>query len=149
MTRFNLIGGELDIESNREHYTWRGVRVGERIGGERIGAMLYELPESEHTWPYHFHHGVEEWVYVVGGAPSVRTPEGQRTLRPGDVLCFPAGADGAHVISGPGRVLILSANHSPSIAVYPDSDKLGSRPDERADRLNFRRSDAVDYWDGE
>jgi hypothetical protein len=37
-----------------------------------------------------------------------------------------------------------------SISVYPDSDKLGVRPSGGGpDRLDFRRGDAVDYWDGE
>jgi hypothetical protein len=52
-------------------------------------------------------------------------------------------------VSGPGRFMIFSANSSPSVVVYPDSDKVGSRPGHEADRLNFRRADAVDYWEGE
>jgi hypothetical protein len=48
-------------------------------------------------------------------------------------------------------VLLLSANREPSISVYPDGDKIGTRPAgvEDPDRLNFRRADAVDYWEGE
>ena len=49
-------------------------------------------------------------------------------------------------------MLILSANRGPAVVVYPDSDKLGTRPTpelEDPDRLNFRRSDAVGYWEGE
>jgi uncharacterized cupin superfamily protein len=150
MRRFNLNTGALNIERDRPGYTWSGVRVGDEIGSARIGASLYELPEGEQTFPYHYHHGVEEWAYVIGGAPVVRTPAGERTLKPGDVVCFPAGAGGAHAIRGPGRVLILSANAQPSIAVYPDSDKVGSRAGpEDPDSLNFRRQDAVDYWEGE
>jgi hypothetical protein len=47
--------------------------------------------------------------------------------------------------------LILSANREPSISVYPDSDKLGTRPGAGGDTddRTFRRVDAVDYWDGE
>jgi uncharacterized cupin superfamily protein len=149
MPRFNLLTGELDIDSTREGHTWWAARVGDRVGGERIGATLYELPEREQTWPYHFHHGVEEWLYVVSGAPTMRTPEGERALHPGDLICFPTGAKGAHSVRGPGRVLMLSANQTPSISVYPDSDKLGTRPPDDEDRLNFRRADAVDYWEGE
>ncbi len=149
MPRFNLLTGELDIESDREGFSWRVARVGDRVGARRIGAGLYELPEDQQTWPYHFHHGVEEWLYVVAGSPTLRTPEGQRTLRAGELICFPSGPDGAHSVRGPGRVLILSANRTPSISVYPDSDKLGTRPEVRQDRLNFRRGDAVDYWDSE
>jgi hypothetical protein len=45
---------------------------------------------------------------------------------------------------------MFSANREPSISVYPDSDKVGTRPGEhRGDRLDFRRLDAVDYWEGE
>ena len=46
---------------------------------------------------------------------------------------------------------MLSTLIFPEIPVYPDSDKIGTRPVEvgEADRLNFRRSEAVDYWDGE
>jgi uncharacterized cupin superfamily protein len=149
MPRYNLFNGELDIDSSRDGYLWRAARVGDRIGGQRIGATLYQLPEHGQTWPYHFHHGVEEWLYVAGGAPTVRTPVGERVLHPGDMICFPAGPEGAHSVRGPGRVLIISANRTPSISVYPDSDKLGTRPPDREDRLNFRRADAVDYWDGE
>jgi uncharacterized cupin superfamily protein len=125
--------------------------VGDRLGAAAIGATVYVLGEDEQTFPYHFHHGVEEWLLVVDGEPRVRTPGGERRLRPGDLVCFPAGGEGAHTVRGPGRVVILSANREPSISVYPDSDKLGTRPGggSDADTLNFRRADAVDYWDGE
>jgi uncharacterized cupin superfamily protein len=150
MRRVNLFGLDLDLERSQPGFTWRATRIGDRLGSERIGATLYDLPEGERSFPYHYHHGVEEWLYVLAGSPVVRTPAGERTLRPGDVLCFPANADGAHAVTGPAKVLVLSANQRPSIAVYPDSDKLGTRPgaDERDD-LNFRRQDAVDYWEGE
>jgi uncharacterized cupin superfamily protein len=147
--RFNLRSAQLDDEQTRSGFTWRRARVGERIGARRIGGSVYDLPAGEQTFPYHFHHGVEEWLLVVDGAPTLRSPEDERELRPGDVVCFPSGPAGAHAVRGPGRVLILSANRDPSIAVYPDSDKLGTRPGGDEDRLNFRRGDAVEYWEGE
>jgi uncharacterized cupin superfamily protein len=146
----NILSTELEPGRDRPGFRCKATRVGDRIGGSRIGATLYALDEGERVCPYHFHYGVEEWLYVVAGAPTVRTPAGKRTLRPADTICFPAGPAGAHDVSGPGRVLILSANRDPSIAIYPDSDKLGTRPvDADADRLDFRRADAVDYWEGE
>jgi uncharacterized cupin superfamily protein len=147
--RFNLRSGGLEQEADRAGFRWRASRVGDLLGSQRIGASLYELPEGERTFPYHFHHGVEEWLLVVEGEPTVRTPAGEQRLAPGDLVCFPSGAGGAHSAAGPGRVLIVSANREPSISVYPDSDKLGARPGEDEDTLNFRRGDAVDYWDGE
>jgi len=89
---------------------------------------MFELEDGELTFPYHFHHGVEEWPYVIAGTPIVRMPAGERVLQPGDLICFPSGAAGAHTVRGPGRVMILSANHVPSISAYPDSGKIGTRP---------------------
>ena len=151
MRRFNLRSGQLERESDRPEFSWHGKRVGDFLGGQRIGATVYELPQDERVWPYHFHYGVEEWLLVVEGEPEVRTPSEERRLVPGDLVCFPAGAAGAHTVRGPGRILLISANHEPSISVYPDSDKLGTRPgsDAHDDTLNFLRADAVDYWDGE
>jgi uncharacterized cupin superfamily protein len=150
MKRFNVLTGDLDHQSARAGYRWRGARrLGDRLGAERIGAGVFDLDDGELTFPYHYHHGVEEWLYVIAGAPQVRTPGGERTLQAGDLLCFGAGPEGAHTVRGPGRVMILSANRVPSISVYPDSDKLGTRPGDGSDRLDFRRADAVDYWDGE
>ncbi len=147
--RFNLLRGELEHESERDGNRWRATRVADHVGAEKIGGSLYELGEGERTFPYHYHHGVEEWLLVVHGTPTLRTPSGERELRSGDVVCFPSGPEGAHALRGPGRVLILSTGGPPSVSVYPDSDKLGTRPAADEDRLNFRRGDAVDYWEGE
>jgi uncharacterized cupin superfamily protein len=150
MQRFNVLTGDLDHQSANGGYRWRGTRhLGERLGADRIGASLLELGDGELSFPYHFHHGVEEWMYVIAGSPAVRTPSGERTLEAGDLVCFPAGPEGAHTVRGPGRVMMISANREPSISVYPESGKLGTRPADDADRLNFRRADAVDYWEGE
>jgi uncharacterized cupin superfamily protein len=147
--RFNLVHAELDRTRERDGYRMRGSGVGAAIGASRIGGSVYELPDGERSFPYHFHHGIEEWLLVLDGRPTVRTPAGERALRRGDVVCFPAGPDGAHSVRGPGRVLILAANRTPSISVYPEADKLGTRPGTEEDTLTFRRRDAVDYWEGE
>jgi uncharacterized cupin superfamily protein len=150
MKRFNAVDGALDLEQDRDGYSWRAARfVGKRLGASLIGASVYELPAGQRSFPFHYHHGVEEWLYVVAGTPSVRTPAGEQPLKPGDLICFPSGADGGHTVTGPGRVMMFSANREPSISVYPDSDKIGPRPGSGPDRLDFRRGDSVDYWDGE
>lgn len=110
-----------------------------------MGATLYELPDGERTYPFHFHHAIEEWLVVISGTPTLRDPGGERVLRAGDVVCFATGADGAHQVRGPGTVLIISASASLEVSEYPDSGKVGvSHP-----RKVFRLEDAVDYWEGE
>jgi len=133
-------------ESERPGWRWRR----KRIGGELLGASLYDLPAGEKTFPYHYEHGHEEWLLVVSGEPTLRTPEGEQALKPGDVVCFAEGERGAHQLTGPGRVLMVSTLRVPRAAVYPDSDKIRVRwaPGDE-DFLQFRRCDAVDYWEGE
>jgi uncharacterized cupin superfamily protein len=145
----NVFRPEWTYEKERDGFGGRGARIGDAIGGSAIGATVYELEAGQRTWPYHFHYGVEEWLLVLDGEPSVRTPEGERTLRRGDLLCFPSGREGAHAMMGPGRIVVFSSVADTSVAVYPDSDKIGARPADDADRLDFRRADAVEYWEGE
>jgi uncharacterized cupin superfamily protein len=141
----NLFSPDFDHSSEREGYRWRGARIGKQLGAERIGASLYELADGERTFPYHVHHGMEEWLVVVAGSPVLRSSGGERTLREGDVVCFPAGPEGAHQVRGPGTVLILSANRVPETVEYVDSGKIGVVPPGKI----FRAGDAVDYWEGE
>jgi uncharacterized cupin superfamily protein len=145
LRRVNVLRPELDHASDREGYRWRAARIGAQVGAARIGASLYVLEDGERTYPYHLHHGMEEWLVVVDGTPALRTPAGERKLRRGDAVCFPAGAEGAHEVRGPGRVLILSANCSPETVEYLDGAKIGARPPGKV----FRAADAVDYWSGE
>jgi len=155
MKVFNLYGDDWEREQEREGYRWRGRMVGPVIGASLLGATVYELPPGERSFPYHYEYGNEEWLVVVAGWPTLRTPEGERELSPGDVVCFPEGPEGAHQVRNgtdePVRVLILSTKRTPSVAVYPDSDKIGVWPvaGEATDRLLVRRDSAVDYWEGE
>jgi uncharacterized cupin superfamily protein len=122
------------------------VSASERTGDELIGASLYEFEPGNQLWPYHFHVGNEEWIVVVSGTPTLRTPAGERELRAGDVVGFPQGEAGAHTFynrsAEPARILFFSTLRR-GFVVYPDSDKVG------AGGLYFKRTDAVDYWDGE
>ena len=153
MADVSLFADDWDDEQARDGYRWRVARVGERVGGSRIGAALYELEPGQRSWPYHFHYGNEEWLLVVSGRPTVRMPDGEQELSEGDVVCFPAGPDGAHTFENrtdaPVRVLMLSTKVVPGAVVYPDSDKVGVRPGVPEDTLDFLRPDAVDYWAGE
>jgi uncharacterized cupin superfamily protein len=145
MRRVNLFAPEFTDGSERDGFRWRRLRVGEALGAERIGAGMYELPDGELTFPYHFHHGMEEWVVVVAGTPTLRGPDGERELRAGDVVCFLPGPEGGHQLRGPGTVLLLSANRAPETITYPDSGTVGTKPPGKV----FREADAVDYWEGE
>jgi uncharacterized cupin superfamily protein len=150
---FNLFDGELDKRRDQEGFSWTAAAVGTAIGGKEIGATLYELEPGEKSFPYHYEYGAEEWLIVVAGTPTLRGPEGERELKPGDTVAFPEGPEGAQQVlnhtDDPIRVLILSTKGPfPAVAVYPDSDKLGVWLADGFQGI-FRRGDAVDYWVGE
>lgn len=154
METFNLFHGETDRGPEGDEppgYDARAARLGPKLGGSRIGMSVYDLPPGQAVCPYHFEWTDEEWLIVVSGRPVLRTPAGERTLEPGDVVCFPAGPDGAHQVRNAGdepvRVAIASTKNEFGIAEYPDSDKVGVWAGDA--HYMLRRSGHLDYWDGE
>ena len=143
--RVNVIGLELVESLDEAGFRHVATSVGERLGAHRIGASVYEAEAGKPIWPYHYHHGIEEWLYVIAGAPVLREPAGERTLAPGELVPFPTGPRGAHTVSGPGRFVIFATGEhvEPWMSVYPDSDKV-SGPEGI-----LLRSSAVGYWHGE
>ena len=107
----NLDVRELDEPLDEAGFRHVATAVGARLGAHRIGAGVYEAEAGVPIWPYHYHHGVEEWLYVISGAPVLREPAGERILTPGDLVCFPSGHRGAHTLKGPGRFVIFSTGH--------------------------------------
>jgi uncharacterized cupin superfamily protein len=153
----NLFGDEWDGRRDRPGWRWRRLGVGQRLGAEKIGASLYELEPGQRTFPYHYHYAQEEWLLVLGGEPTLRDPSGERRLRPGDVVVFRRGPDGAHQVRNDTeeavRILMLSSDAAVEAAVYPDSGKVGLFAGERGSdgffRLIVRQDSRVDYFDGE
>jgi uncharacterized cupin superfamily protein len=149
----NLFEDEWDLEEEHEGFRVRDAWVGSRLGSELIGGSLYEVDPGKKLWPYHLHHSNEEWLIVVRGRPTLRTPEGERELVEGDVAYFPRGPSGAHQVINrsdtPVRVLMLSTKIFPEILEYPDSGKVGMR-DAKGERLFLgRHGEPADYWEGE
>ena len=124
--KVNIISVEVDEPLDEAGFRHMATSAGVRLGAHRIGASVYEAEAGVPIWPYHYHHGIEEWLYVIAGAPVVREPAGERILTPGDLVCFPSGHLGAHTVRGPGRFLMFSTGHDaePWMSVYPDSDKV-------------------------
>jgi uncharacterized cupin superfamily protein len=155
MATFNVFTGATDIppdDNDPPGYGCSAVRVGKQIGAARIGMSVYDLPPGQSICPYHFEWTDEEWLIVIAGAPTLRTPFGEQVLEAGDTVCFPEGPDGAHAVrndtEGDVRVAILSTKSRVGVAEYPESDKIGVWPGDGMHRM-LRRTPQLDYWDGE
>ena len=123
-------------------------RIGDELGATRWGATLYELEPGKQS-PYHWQVGEEEWLLVVAGAPTLRTPQGELVLRAWDLAVFRRGESGAHQVRNDtgetARVVFFSTVSDPEVAVYPDDDRIGvnagwSKPDGRHIRGHLERS---------
>ncbi len=123
----NILRVELDELLDEAGFRHVAATLGPRLGARRIGASVYEAGAGVPIWPYHYHHGIEEWLYVISGAPVLRAPAGERTLAPGDLICLPEGPSGAHQLSNRSesdvRALLLTTTGLPANVHYPDSGR--------------------------
>lgn len=154
MRRVNISDPQFEYLDNiPENFQSGGIELGPLLGADQVAATVYELPPGQAISPYHYEYGDEEWLLVLLGTPTLRHPEGTDVLDTWDVVFFPRGPEGAHLVRNeteqPVRVLMFSPLVYPNISVYPDSDKIGIRPGNEEDKLNVRRSSGVGYFDGE
>ncbi|MGI8920414.1 MAG: cupin domain-containing protein [Solirubrobacteraceae bacterium] len=154
MSRANVFSAECEYEkSDPDGFRSGMARIGDAVGGKALAVKVYELPAGESVCPYHYEYE-EEWLVVLDGAVVVRAPRGDEELTRGELVCFPAGPDGAHKVTNrsnaTARIMMFSSSHEPAVAVYPDSDKIGVRPGNPEDKVMLRRADGdVGYWEGE
>jgi uncharacterized cupin superfamily protein len=152
----NFKSPEFDEPREQEGFRVRRARVGQQLRTERLGVSVWEIPPGQAAYPYHYHLAEEELVVILEGGPRLRTPQGWRDLKEGDICSFPRGERGAHqLVNGSERsvrFIALSTHGDPDIVLYPDSGKLGASerlPEGGGLKTMFRIADAVDYWDGE
>jgi uncharacterized cupin superfamily protein len=63
----DLLAPDWDHERSRPGFTSKSMDVGIRLGGELLGATMYECPPGNRVWPYHLHHANEEMLLVLEG----------------------------------------------------------------------------------
>ena len=124
-------------------------RVGTQLGAARTGLSVYELPPGQAASPYHYEEPEEEWLLVVSGTPTLRHPGGEDQLEPWDLVFFPAGPAGAHLVRNnretTARVAMFSSmGAAVGAVVYPDSDMIWAWTADDAVDIVVKRSSAVD-----
>ena len=121
--------------------------------GNLCNVSIYELPPGKSSYPYHYHTANEEIFYIISGKGLLRTPEGERTVAPGDIAIFPPSVRGAHKLTNlsetePLVYLDVDTNRLPDVVFYPDSDKIGVKAGGEMKNLFMYDTD-VDYYAGE
>ena len=113
---------------------------------------IYEIPPKKSAYPYHFHHNNEETFYIISGEGILKTPDGERIVRAGELLFFPTGSDGAHKLTNSSETenlvyIDFDVVHDVDITIYPDSDKIGVWG--MGINKLYKKTSNVDYYDGE
>ncbi len=154
MRRVKLDDAQIEYDSRDPDGFRAGMfRPGSRVGAEKTGATLYELPPGQSICPYHYEYGEEEWLIVLDGEVTVRTPDETAAVAPMELVFFPVGPSGAHEVrndtSSTVRVLMFSNVVYPTATAYPDSGKVGVYTGDKSEDGMFERSSNVDYFHGE
>lgn len=101
-----------------------------RAEGRPLSGAVWELPPGSPGVDYHFHHGTEEFLIVLRGTATLRTPEGERELPEGSVAQFSPGPEGAHTVmnlsDAPMRYVMIAAHASADIIEYPDKSEFAA-----------------------
>ena len=113
---------------------------------------VYEIPPRKAAYPYHFHHNNEETFFILSGQGLLRTPEGERPVRPGEFLFFPTGPEGAHKLTNTSDTenlvyIDFDTVNEVDVTIYPDSGKIGVWG--MGVNQVYPQDAAVDYYHGE
>lgn len=150
---FNLRDLELDSDPRleREGHRMRRKSLTHVVDSRHTGFSVYEIEPGQKGWTYHWEINREEWLFVIDGEVVIRTPEGDETLRRGDVTCFVAGPEGAHQVrnesAAPARFCMPSSWNGFVAAVRPDSNTLLVAAEGL--RQIVPLDDSLEYWDRE
>ena len=149
------------MERTKGRFGAKSKRLGAPAGAKAIGFNWMELQPGRTSFPFHWHAGIEEGLYVLAGTGELRIGNDKVPVRAGDYAAFPAGPENAHTLTNTGNVplqyLSFSNQNTTDVIGYPDSKKLafGAMPDPSTwpngmwVRKLIRDQESVDYFEGE
>jgi len=121
----------------------------------QCAVTVYEVPPGKSAIPYHYHVKNEEAFYIISGEGILKAPLGDRQVKAGDFLFFPANENGAHKLTNSSDTEMLvyldfdTSNeiNDIEVAFYPDSGKIGVWGKD----INkiYKQGDSVEYFEGE
>jgi len=88
-----------------------------------------EVDPGNYAFGYHYHEMNEEAFYIVSGEGIVRTPGGEIAVKAGDIITFPTGPKGAHVMRNSSETeklifIDFDTRNPAEIVHFPDLKKV-------------------------
>lgn len=138
---------KYNVTDSKEKY-----EVASPAQGNQTVVAFYSIPPHKSNYPFHYHSTNEEVFYIISGQGTLETSTGTTQVTAGDIIVCPVGEEGAHKLTNASDTenlvyLDVDTNHTPDIAFYPHSQKLGVRL--KGFRENYKLESGVDYWEGE
>lgn len=152
-----LVVNEDDLigkhKAEQEPFEYIKYEVTPRGDFNQCYVAIYEIPPAKSNYPYHYHITNTEVFYIISGQGILRTPDGERSIKPGDFIVCPPSEKGAHrIINNSDREALkyidFDTTNSPDIIHYPDSDKTGIIVHNQS-CVFYKNEDRADYYDGE
>lgn len=121
--------------------------IGDPHGLTRFGVNMTELDPGAASSLRHWHTAEDEFVYIVEGAPTLVTDDGEQVLRAGMCACFPAGSGDGHRLENRTDAVVRYievGNRSAADQVhYPDNEMVLHKTEDG--QRSFRRPDGTPY----
>ena len=149
-------------EFGKGQFGFKSKRLAANSGAQAIGCNWFELASGKTAFPYHYHTGIEENLFVLKGVGLLRIGQETLTVKEGDYISFPAGPAFAHSLKNNGKdplqYLVMSNKSHVDVVGYPDSKKLAVLatpdlnewpPQSAWIRLIINEQQSVDYFEGE
>ncbi|MEO1494150.1 MAG: cupin domain-containing protein [Pseudomonadota bacterium] len=114
-----------------------------RAAGMQNGAVnLVRIAPGEQGFPFHRHHGEDEWLFVLDGTGEVRIDDDRHAVSKGAFAHFPAGGP-AHAVRNTGKVeLVCLMGGTGKTADIIDVPELGYRVAATGGAFHAARTDA-------
>ena len=144
-----------EIKKGKHQVVTRG--LGRPAGSSKLGATLTELPPGAISYPFHYHCGKEEALYILSGTGTARIGDARVAVKAGDWIAYPVGPAHAHQMINDGSeplvYLAISTGETVEVVGYPDSNKVAMPAGESFQKMWVRQitraGESLDYWDGE
>jgi len=135
--------------SHGERFKVRFKQLGEFGGCSHVGVCMEVLDAGKRAYPAHYHMLEEEHLMILEGSLTLHLGDAVHRLSEGDYVCFPAGQEAGHKLvnnsDAPCRYLIIGERNPNDVIVYTDSGRVSVR----LTGEGYRKTNTMDYWDGE
>ncbi|AHW60897.1 Cupin domain-containing protein [Draconibacterium orientale] len=120
-----LEGQLIDREGNQ--FTQKTIIPDEETS--KCRANFVEVEPGNYAYGYHYHEANEEVFYFISGTGVVRTIDGEIDVKAGDVIGFPTGEKGVHVVLNKSEneklvYIDFGTTSLPEVVHLPDFNKI-------------------------